>query len=59
MQPGRCANSLITGTHTAIWRTERRSLLTLLDNPRLAPGHHAALQRQLDDVDQVIAKATR
>lgn len=57
-QPGRCTNSLITDDHLPIWQSERHNLLTLLDAPKLASCRRAALQQQLDDVEQVIAKAS-
>lgn len=55
-QPGRCANSLITGEHLPVWQAERHNLLTLLDSPKLAACRQAALRQQLDDVEQAIAK---
>jgi hypothetical protein len=55
-QPGRCANSLITDEHLPLWQAERHNLLTLLDTPKIASCRRVALQRQLDDVEQVIAK---
>jgi hypothetical protein len=57
-QPGRCANSLITGEHLPLWQAERHNLLTLLETPKLAFCRRAALQQQLDDVEQTIAKVS-
>ncbi|MFG1995227.1 hypothetical protein ACGFJ7_35160 [Actinoplanes sp. NPDC048988] len=56
-QPERCANSLISDEHLPLWQAERHNLLTVLQTPKLAPCRKAALQQQLDDVEQVITKA--
>ncbi|MCQ4081954.1 integrase [Streptomyces sp. RB6PN25] len=56
-QPGRCANSVIGREHLPIWKAEQHSLLTLLDQPKIAPCRRAALQNQLEDVKAVIRKA--
>jgi hypothetical protein len=34
-RPDRCANSVISPEHVPIWASERRTLLTLIDTPRL------------------------
>ncbi|WP_125789696.1 integrase [Amycolatopsis sp. WAC 01375] len=56
-RPDRCTNSIITPDHLPIWRTERQTLLTLLESPKLAPCRKAALQRELGDVDHVLSTA--
>jgi len=56
-RPGRCANSLIRSEHLPVYQAERGGLLTLLENPRLSPPQRGALQRQLDEVADVIARA--
>jgi hypothetical protein len=55
-QPGRCANSLIRSEHLPVYQAERGRLLTLLENPRLSPPQRGALQQQLDEVTEVIAR---
>lgn len=57
-QPGRCANSLIADKHLPLWQAERHALLRLLETPKLASSRRGALQQQLDDVEQVITKAS-
>jgi hypothetical protein len=53
-QPGRCANSIIGTEHLPIWKSEKSSLLTLLDTPNLPTPRRALLQRQCDEVQAVI-----
>ncbi|GAA0634809.1 hypothetical protein GCM10010174_65510 [Kutzneria viridogrisea] len=57
-QPARCPNSVIAPEHLVVWRTEERSLLTILETPKLAPIRRAQLQRELDDVRVVIRRTT-
>ena len=56
-QPARCANSFLGPEHIPAWRTEERTLLTLLDTPKIAPCRKPGLQRELDDVRAVLRKA--
>lgn len=56
-QPARCPNSVVALEHLPIWRSEERSLLTLLETPKLAPCRRTQLQQELNDVRVVIRKA--
>ncbi len=56
-QPGKCANSLIRPEHLPIRHAERSSLLAQMANPKLSEPQRGALQLQLDEVDEVIARA--
>jgi hypothetical protein len=44
--------------HIPVWDSERRTLLTLVNNPGLPTCRKAALQRELADVEAVLRKAT-
>ena len=56
-RPDRCANSVIGAEHVPIWASERRTLLTLIDTPRLPACRKEALQRELSAVEAVLNKA--
>jgi hypothetical protein len=56
-QPGRCANSVITDEHLVHHRAADHQLLTLLDNPKIAPRRRGALQHQFTEVRDVLRKA--
>lgn len=58
-RPDRCANSIIGPEHLPIWATEKHTLLTLLDTPKLSPCRKEALQRELADVETVLRKADK
>lgn len=56
-RPDRCANSILSPHHIPIWDSERRTLLTLVNNPGLPTCRKAVLQRELADVEAVLRKA--
>jgi hypothetical protein len=58
-RPDRCGNSIIGPEHVPIWDAEKRTLLILLDTPKLPPCRKAALQRALTDVEAVLGKADK
>jgi hypothetical protein len=58
-RPDRCINSVIGPEHLPIWATERQTLLTLIGTPSLPASRKALLQRELDDVETVLSKATK
>jgi hypothetical protein len=55
-RPDRCANSILSPQHIPIWDSERRTLLTLVNNPGLPSWRKAVLQRELTDVEAVLRK---
>ncbi|NRQ39375.1 hypothetical protein HII36_47265 [Nonomuraea sp. NN258] len=56
-QPGRCANSIIGPEHLLIWRSEKASLDRLRQDGKLPAVRRAALERQAEDVQEVIDRA--
>jgi hypothetical protein len=56
-RPARCANSILSPHHIPIWDSERRTLLTLVNNPGLPTCRKAVLQRELAAVEAVLRKA--
>ena len=58
-RPDRCANSMIGPEHLPIWEAEKRSLLTLINTPKLPAYRKAALQQELSHVEAVIHKADK
>ncbi|MFI5540647.1 hypothetical protein ACIA5H_30060 [Nocardia sp. NPDC051900] len=58
-RPDRCANSMIGPEHLPIWEAEKRSLLTLIDTPKLPACRKAALQQELSHVEAVLHKADK
>ncbi|MGW0749801.1 integrase [Streptomyces sp. NPDC002587] len=58
-RPDRCGNSMIGPQHVEIWDSEDRALAQLLQSPRLAAGHRAALERQRAEAQAVLRKATQ
>lgn len=54
-----CARAQIQPPLTPIWDAEKRTLLTLLDTPKLPPCRKAALQRELTGIEAVLDKADK
>ncbi len=57
--PDRCGNSMLGIQHVAIWDSEDRTLLKLLDTPSLPAGRRAALEQQRASVQTLLRKASR
>ncbi|MGY5533915.1 integrase [Streptomyces sp. C-3] len=55
-RPERCGNSMLGIQHAAIWDSEDRTLLKLLDTPGLPAGRRAALEQQRSDVQTLLRK---
>ncbi|MBK3584763.1 integrase [Streptomyces sp. MBT57] len=58
-RPGRCGNAVVTVHHVGIWSTEKGSVERQMASPKIHPDRRASLQLQLDDINEVIAKADR
>jgi hypothetical protein len=58
-RPDRCPNSIIGPEHAPIWRSQQRTLLTLIDTPELPPCRTAVLQRELTEVQAVLDKTNK
>ncbi|WP_433860344.1 integrase [Streptomyces kronopolitis] len=58
-RPERCGNSMLGVQHVAIWDSEDRTLLKLLDTPGLPAGRRAALEQQRADVHTLLRKVPR
>ncbi|MFG2671559.1 integrase [Streptomyces sp. NPDC048445] len=58
-RPERCGNSMLGTQHVAIWDSEERTLLKLLDTPGLPAGRRAALEQQRADVHTLLRKVPR
>jgi len=56
-RPDRCHNSVVGPEHVPIWESEKRTLLTLIDTPKLPGCRKQALQRELSAVDAVLGMA--
>jgi hypothetical protein len=56
-RPDRCANSVIGPGHLPIWDAERRTLLTLINTPKLPACRKAVLRQELSLVEAVLHKA--
>jgi len=58
-RPGRCGNAIVTLHHIGIWSAEKGSVERQMASPKIHPDRRASLQMQLDDINDVIAKAAQ